>query len=606
MAAGLLLVAAFYWWTPASTHTSLFSTTPFVGVNGRDYYNLATDGLLHGHLHMAVKPDPRLLHLRDPYDPSIPVYRIPDIAYYKGQYYLPFGITPILTLFLPFRALGVGPLPEFLAAAIYAFFAYCFALLLLRLLTRRYAPKTPRWMLLLAMVVLVFATGLPLLLRYARMYEVAVASGACFSLLGLYLIVRALEPGSRSRLLLGLAGLSFGLAVGSRPNLGITAVIAGSVYFAVARGSGPWRSRAAALVLPFGAICIGVLVYNRLRFDSFTEFGNHYQFANPRVSQRPNNNWGNLPAALYGVWVAPLRLSLAFPYFHLIPPPRLPLKVPKFYGEQPLAGLFPFEPIILFAPLAALVAWRAGRQVSRSVVRFAGLVALNAIVLTIAIGYAIGGVNFRYELDFAPLLLVAAILVWFEIGARGSRWVRGIGALLLIWSAIAGLLLSLNDTLRAGEPGTFRMLAQITSPLPTMATMAAGHPVLTDIYNPTGYVTHVSYKTAGVGGASVWLGPQDATLVIVSPGHERVAVEGQAAVGPGVAAGATLALSAGPGSRAAVVSGAPVELPVSLHWGLNEVHVRVQGNRNPPFGPEDSRSQQVVLLQHLILRKLRG
>lgn len=94
--------------------------------------------------------------------------------------------------------------------------------------------------------------------------------------------------------------------------------------------------------------------------------------------------------------------------------------------------------------------------------------------------------------------------------------------------------------------------------------------------------------------------------MIVSPGHERVAISGQTVPGPGIAAGATLALSAESGSRAAVGNGTSFELPVSLHWGLNEVQVRVAGNTNPPFGPEDARSQQVVYLQNLILRKVGG
>jgi hypothetical protein len=578
-----------------------------LGVNGRDYYNLATDGFLQGHLHLALKPDPRLLHLRDPYDPSIPVYRVPDLAYYKGQYYLPFGITPILTLFLPFRALGVGPLPEFLAAAIYAFFAYCFAVAFLRLLTRRYAPRTPRWMLLLASGALVFATGVPLLLRYARVYEVAIASGMCFSFLGLYLLARALEPGKRTLLLLALAGLSFGLAVGSRPDLGVTALAAGGVYLAAARERGEWQSRAAALLLPFAAICLIVVLYNQLRFGSLTEFGNHYQFGNPEVKDRPLNDLATVPRTLWASFIAPPRLSLEFPYVHLVPPPEFPIKKPHFYGQEQIAGIFLLLPLVLFAPLGALLARWKGRAASRPVLYLYAVVAANTLIIVIALAYAIGGSTFRYELDYAPLLFLAALVLWFSAAATAAaRKLRVAGTALVLWSAAVGLLLSLNDTLRAGEPGTFRTLERVTSPLPTAVTMAAGRPILTDVYNPTGYATQLNYTTAGVGKPSLWLGPRDATLVMLSPGHERVAVSGQTLIGPGIAAGATLALTAGPGSQAAVGNGTTFELPVSLHWGLNEVHVRVTGNRNPPFGPEDARSQQVVYLQNLILRKLAG
>src|SRR5207253_27783 len=112
-----------------------------------DYYNLQSDAFLDGHLSLLVRPANALLALPDPYDPvANGPYRLHDLALYKGRYYLPWGPTPALTLFIPFRLLGLGDMPENLAVVLFSLGGLVFSVLLLKLLVRRYLPGTPRWL----------------------------------------------------------------------------------------------------------------------------------------------------------------------------------------------------------------------------------------------------------------------------------------------------------------------------------------------------------------------------------------------------------------------------------------------------------------------------
>ena len=101
LAAVFLLVGSFYVWV-ASPESWLFAQAG----SGQSYYNLLIDGFRAGKLSLDVEVPPALKALPDPYDPvqNAP-YRMHDVSYYKGAYYLYFGVTPAATLFWPYRVL---------------------------------------------------------------------------------------------------------------------------------------------------------------------------------------------------------------------------------------------------------------------------------------------------------------------------------------------------------------------------------------------------------------------------------------------------------------------------------------------------------------------
>ena len=66
------------------------------------YYNLLADAFRAGQTSLLVTPSPELLALPNPYDPAQnAALRLHDATLYRGRYYLYFGPTPALVLFLP-------------------------------------------------------------------------------------------------------------------------------------------------------------------------------------------------------------------------------------------------------------------------------------------------------------------------------------------------------------------------------------------------------------------------------------------------------------------------------------------------------------------------
>ena len=77
-----------------------------------EYYALLTDAFLAGQTSLLVQPAAELLALPNPYDPiANGRFRLHDATLYHGKYYLYFGPTPAIVLFLPYKVLTGSHLP---------------------------------------------------------------------------------------------------------------------------------------------------------------------------------------------------------------------------------------------------------------------------------------------------------------------------------------------------------------------------------------------------------------------------------------------------------------------------------------------------------------
>ena len=158
------------------------------------YYNLLVRGLQAGQLSLIRAAPAALARLPDPYDPVANVQLregtepLHDLSYYRGKLYLYFGIGPVLLLFWPCAALTGHYLLHRWAAAIFCAAAFLVAAALLRSVQRRYFPETAAAVLGAGGLALGLATGVPILLARADVYEVAIAGGA----LGVFLSLAAL------------------------------------------------------------------------------------------------------------------------------------------------------------------------------------------------------------------------------------------------------------------------------------------------------------------------------------------------------------------------------------------------------------------------------
>ncbi len=462
VAAALLLaaIASFYLWTAAPART------PFMGEQARSsYYNLLTAGLLKGQLALDVPDDPVLAASDDPYNPANRIGRgMHDASYYKGKFYIYFGVTPVLILFLPFRLLTGTFLAENYAVAVFAFVGLMAAWILFRDVVRRYLSSTPAWIQLLALACLGLGTMIPPLLRRPHMWEVTIACAYALFMLTLWLVWQALHRARPGRWL-GAASLTMGLAIGARPVYLLAAVVLLVPLFEPAKRLGlrfwrdaSWRRLARAALIPISVVGAGLCLYNYLRFESPFEFGQTYQLSGAEEGKLDHFSLRYVPFNLQVYLLSVPGLSWYFPFLTTISPPPVPAG--QFGIENPY-GMLPGMPWVLFAAATLLFALRRRDTLSHWCFGVG-----TAALLTLGLILCFGGTTGRYQVDFTPaIVLLAAIGIswWTHQAKRGlGRWLIGLaGTVLALWSVGFNILISFqhNRLLQQEHPELYQRVA---------------------------------------------------------------------------------------------------------------------------------------------------
>ena len=277
-------------------------------------------------------------------------------------------------------------------------------------------------------------------------------AGVAFMTVGFYCGYRSMHAagGRAATAWLAAASLGFGLASGCRLNLMPTAVALAVVatlwrWWQI-RSQGPARLAATGVagLVPAGAVMLGLLVINKLRFDAWTEFGRDYVMTYPLFV--PGLRF--LIPDTYAYAFAPPQWSCTFPYLSLawnamrpLTPAWLPVTWPAdHFTSEPTLGLLTIAPFFWFAMLAPLIAIARARLMLAADParpgRWAALLAAPGNWLWAALViYLLGSVpllilnvtTMRYEHDFATgLLLIAIFASWKALAAplaprRASR-----------------------------------------------------------------------------------------------------------------------------------------------------------------------------------------
>jgi len=478
------LVFPFYWWTAVSSRN----------IHVRDFYNEFTDSILAGHLDMPYRPPKGLVALSNPYDPTLnaPYQRLyHDLILWHGHFYIGWGTTPVFTLFLPWRVLGVGDMPESVAAVIFSCVGLFFAVLLFLTLLDRFLPGTSLLKTMVAVTALAFCSVIPFILRRPAVYEVEISSGYAFMMLALYLLASGCL---RRRLIawrLGLGSLCLGLAFGGRPVLTPVALLAALLTFAVIMRNGANRHlnpviRYGALVFgPMGVLGCLALAYNHVRFGSPLQYGLSYAISGSYIRNLHLFNFSYMVPSLTYILINPIYFSLSFPYVALSPQ-LLPVTLPPGYIVESVAGILVTTPFLLFAAGIPFVGQRdrASREFRTALYAMAGLGLLSLLL----VAFTIWGVTQEVEVDYVTLLLVPALLVWCAL-TRGRGWQRSvtrvIGAAAILYASLIGFAVSFSgyyDALLQNNAGEFWTLERLTSFIPTTITELVGHPDLVRVY----------------------------------------------------------------------------------------------------------------------------
>lgn len=442
-----------------------YSITVFSSANYESYYSHLAAGFSEGHLYLPVEPRPELLTLADPYDPAQnEPYRLHDASLCKGKYYLYFGPTPALILYLPFRWITGQPLPDRLAVYFFAFGGFVWAALLLFHLREKYFRTVPEWMLRLTILVAGLANCSLYNFRRAATYEVAISCGVFFLTGAVYFFCRAIESNRIKPPMLALASLLLGLAVGARPQFVLSGVLLLPMAYRVRReeNGGDGAMGLSAAFLPFLACLMLLAAYNHLRFGSPFDFGHKYQLAGLHLNRV---HYGKPEFIAPGIYLFIFKwptFSSSFPFVHPLPnlPQFLTPSLPYF--REDMVGLLPGIPIVNLLYLCPLLYGLCRLKTSSQTESRAAanpvfprwefaFIAIPAC-LNLATFLLLPMVTLRYLTDYATLFILAASVVWFHFHEKipphstCAQLLRAIAAASCVFSILLGYAFSYRMT----------------------------------------------------------------------------------------------------------------------------------------------------------------
>jgi hypothetical protein len=281
------------------------------------------------------------------------------------------------------------------------------------MMVKHYFPQVSIGFECLILIFYAFSNLLPYLMSQPEMYEIAIGSGALFSLAFFVSLLFGLHQESRRWLGFALASCSAGLATGSRPTT-VFLLLLLAFAWAFLHWRGPFKFTAlkelAAVVLPATLLLALLFWYNYARFENIFQFGNRYLLNYGNVYFKPNFELRNIPDGLWFYYVQPWHTTVEFPCIGLgsdVNPPSAVFLPDR--EREPSSGLLVAAPLVLTGAVWWLYARKLARNERKHVMLFGSLISVWSIFFALFIS-AFFYLTGRYEVELQlPLLLLTAL-----------------------------------------------------------------------------------------------------------------------------------------------------------------------------------------------------
>lgn len=408
-----------------------------------DYYGYLTEAFHAGQLHLNIAVDPKLLALTNPYAGPQGAMRPHDMSYYRGRFYLYYGATPALILYLPWRLLTGTYLDEPVGTTLMLWSGFLLAAAWIIRAWRRWFPDlSARWP---GLLILTLGLSPPLITESSNgtFYAVPIAAAFLCLMLAATGAERALSAASlpRQAAWLAFASLFWGLSVGARPiyvlGLVVLAIPAAWLWWQSgreARWKWPGLRLLAATIVPAAVIGVAIMTYNFMRFDNPVDFGIRFSLASGDVRE----------ARFMGLEFIPKNLAL-----YVLHPAAFIRYYPFIMTAGRPWGILPHLPFAFLAFLFPF-SWMDRRLRQRPWV-LSGLLLLGAAIANFTVLCLFFGGEERYLVDFVPgMLLLGSVVALVGLDAarrtsrRSWRWMlRSLVVVLTTYAIATGLTLAL-------------------------------------------------------------------------------------------------------------------------------------------------------------------
>ncbi len=467
----LMVLVVYVWLVSCGLWTKWPATTT--------YYDQLATSFSHGTLALETKPNPALLALPNPYDPSARtgIQTPTDISLYNGRFYLYFGPFPALLLMIA-RILPLGEIGDQYLVFIFVSGLLIFLSLLLVRIKERFFSELSPWLVPAGILTAGLICPVGWVLGLPTVYNAAITGGEFFFMAGFYFAFRAMDRPSISNWMLATAGVFWAAALGSRITqilpIGFMTLMVAIWIVGKYRRTGKFSGLIPSLLslgLTLGIGLAGLAWYNWARFGSVFETGITYQLAGPFLQKYHQDIFSPVYIVqnIYNYLLILPKLKGVFPFlipvYGNIKPILSFLPLPSLYYSQEITGYIFNAPFILFALIPTVSLFSTSRRQPKNLPDIGDKSIFNWLVIGLLGSFLFGFAFFlvffwvamRYFTDFIPSLALLSIIGFWQVQVYFDRRpVRQFVFILIGLGLIAFSIISSNLIALSINSGRFR------------------------------------------------------------------------------------------------------------------------------------------------------
>lgn len=381
-----------------------------------DQYYKLSESLLHKKFYLEESPNNNLKKLSNPYDKTERQIKIGnnykwDYAYYKGKYYVYFGIVPCLFLFLPFYIITGTHIPIYVSIFIGGVLCTFSIFYLIKKLIKQYFPNTPFLIYLELSFLMVISSNLLYIFKRPDFYSVPIIYGLFFTFLGLGLWISSLNNNSINKLKLILGSICIGLTLGCRPQLFLSCILGLVIFLPYLKSKKCNKEKIRNVFICFiPIIIIGIclMYYNYKRFNSPFDFGANYNLTTNDMTHK-SKSFKRVFLGLFTYLFQPTTINSVFPFINCQSVNS------QYLGKlitEPFAGGLIYNNLILFLSLFIFKFKKIFKN--KNAFNLALISTILGIIIII-FDTIMSGILPRYIADFSWLFIISTIIIVMQL-----------------------------------------------------------------------------------------------------------------------------------------------------------------------------------------------
>ena len=383
------------------------------------------EALNKGQVHLDIPVTDELYYLENPYDQIVRDETILrdedyhwDTAYYKGKYYIYFGILPAITLLLPFYKITGIFMTSGVAILIYEFLSLILLVNIFeKILDKFFKGKEIEFKVVFDLcLILCFGTLFFYIMGIPRMYELVIIAGVYAVLQSIYFVFKAFEKDESkvNFIYLFLASLFMAGAIAARPTQIFMSVIIGIIgiklliKFIKGKDIKSIIKLVLSIGIPYIVIATLLMIYNYERFENVLEFGSSYQLTVNNMKEIKTGLVSSVSGVITNLFNLP-QFTMDFPF--LLNNNNVLTYYGYYYYENMIAGAFFIVPLLFI--LFDIVKFNKNKNVNIVLKVIVDVLLVVSIIMAM-LNSAMGGSTGRYIVDYMWILVVISEIMYLS------------------------------------------------------------------------------------------------------------------------------------------------------------------------------------------------